>query len=416
MAILNSPRVVQTSVVESTLKRDVDDSLVRLEPDAAPLYVLTNNKKRTAGASSPRFEWFEDAEAPLWGQVSNTAAYSSAATTIVVVDGTIFAVDDLILVPVGIGAGLSAAEEVMLVSANSGGSGATLTVVRGIGGVGANTIAATASLRILGQACTEGSGVPTLRTTLKVPHISYCQLFKTPVVVSEHEQATEVYAAPQGERRYQQAVALVRHRSEIEAAGLWGRGSETLAGGTEPSGGLGAITGASRWTTQGVKPTIQTYITDASTTLTYTAMLQFGEGGFRYGEKSKLCMAGPHVLSAFDYFSANKLLTNVLADVFGVQIKKIVTNHGTYLIANNFRMEAGIAGAAGFNGEFYLIDLPSVIFRYLNGNGKSMNTRLYEDIVKDGSDKTVDEFKSIVGWQVKFEKKHARMFNVSAFA
>jgi hypothetical protein len=79
-------------------------------------------------------------------------------------------------------------------------------------------------------------------------------------------------------------------------------------------------------------------------------------------------------------------------------------------------MEAGIAGAAGFNGEFYLIDLPSVIFRYLNGNGKSMNTRLYEDIVKDGSDKTVDEFKSIVGWQVKFEKKHARMFNVSAFA
>jgi hypothetical protein len=36
--------------------------------------------------------------------------------------------------------------------------------------------------------------------------------------------------------------------------------------------------------------------------------------------------------------------------------------------------------------------------------------------VKDGSDKTVDEFKSIVGWQVKFEKKHARMFNVSAFA
>jgi hypothetical protein len=79
-------------------------------------------------------------------------------------------------------------------------------------------------------------------------------------------------------------------------------------------------------------------------------------------------------------------------------------------------MEAGIAGASGFNDELYLIDLPSVVFRYLNGNGKSMNTRLYEDIVKAGNDSTIDEFKSIVGWQVKFEKKHARIYNVTAFA
>lgn len=197
--------------------------------------------------------------------------------------------------------------------------------------------------------------------------------------------------------------ALVRHRSEIEAAGLWGQGYEDL----EATG--------SRWATQGVKATIATNITDFSTTLTYVSMLRFGEKGFRFGEKEKLTMPGPSVLSAFDYFSANKM-TNVQDTVFGVNIKKIVTNHGTYMIANNFRMEAGIAGAAGFDDELYLIDLPSVTYRYLAGNGKNLNTKLYENVIQDGSARTVDEYRSMVGWQVRHEKKHARGYNATQFA
>ena len=145
-------------------------------------------------------------------------------------------------------------------------------------------------------------------------------------------------------------------------------------------------------------------------------MLHFGEMGFRYGEKEKLCMAGPPIFSAFDYWSANKLLTNVSDTVFGVAIKKIVSNHGTYMIANNFRMEAGIAGAAGFNNQLYLIDLPSVTYRYLAGNGKNLNTKLYENIVQSGVAATVDEYRSMVGWLVRHEQKFARIYNATSFA
>jgi hypothetical protein len=377
--------------------------MLKLEPDAAPLFVLTNNAKRRKPAISPKIEWFEDAEAPLWGQANNgTTDYASNATQILVTDGTIFAVNDLVLVPVGTGAGLNAAEEVVLVTAIATN---TLTITRAIGGAGGNTITATSPLRILGQAALEASDVPTVRTTQKVAKNSYTQYFRTPIQTSEIMEATEAYSVPEGERQYQRGVALVRHRSEIEAAGLWGRGSQDL---TNPAGG--------RWTTQGIKPTIQTNITDAATTLTYTSMLQFGETGFRFGEKQKLCMAGPSILSAFDFFSANKILTNVEDSVFGVQIKKIVSNHGTYMIANNFRMEAGIAGAAGFNDELYLIDLPSVTYRYLAGNGKNLSTKLYENVKQDGSARTVDEYRSMVGWQVRFEKKHGRIFNATKFA
>src|SRR5271166_1913570 len=402
MALIQTTRAVYQASQETTVKRDVDESMLKLEPDAAPLWVLTNQAKKRAAAIAPKFEWFEDAEAPLWGQVNNGVDYNNAATQILVVDGTIFAVDDLVIVPKATGAGISAIEEIILVTAVGGN---TLTVTRAIGGATtADTITATSSLRILGQACVEGAAVPTVRSTQKVPKMSYCQYFRTPIKTTEIMEATEAFSVPEGERNYQRGVSLVRHRSEIEAAGLWGQAYQDL----EAAG--------SRWATAGVKATIQSYITDASTTLTYNSMLQFGEMGFRYGEKQKLCMAGPHVLSAFDYWSANKILTNVQDTVFGVAIKKIVSNHGTYMVANNFRMEAGIAGGAGFNDELYLIDLPSVTYRYLAGNGKNLNTKLYENVVQDGSARTVDEYRSMVGWQVRFEKKHARIFNATSYA
>ncbi len=403
MATITTTRAVYHANAETTLKRDVDESMLKLEPDSAPLWVLTNQAKKRAPSVAPKFEWFEDAEAALWGQATATA-YSTTATDIWVTDVTIFAVDDLVIVPKATTAGVSTNDEIILVTATSGTSNGTLTVTRAIGGSGGDSIPSASPLRILGQAAVEGSAVPTVRSTQKAPKVSYCQYFRTPIKTTEIMEATEAYAVPEGERNYQRGVSLVRHRSEIEAAGLWGQGSETLAA------------AGSRWTTKGVKPTISTNITDFATTGTYTAMLQFGEKGFRFGEKQKLCMAGPSILSAFDFFSANKILTNVEDTVFGVAIKKIVSSHGTYMVANNFRMEAGISGQPGFSDELYLIDLPSVTMRYLAGNGKNLNTKLYENVIQDGSARTVDEYRSMVGWQVRHEKKHARGYNFTAFA
>jgi hypothetical protein len=37
-------------------------------------------------------------------------------------------------------------------------------------------------------------------------------------------------------------------------------------------------------------------------------------------------------------------------------------------------------------------------------------------VKQDGSARTVDEYRSMVGWQVRFEKKHGRIFNATKFA
>lgn len=397
-------RNVSQSITETVLIRDVSQDMVLLEPDISPLLVMTNNAKRKRPSTSPRFEWVEDQEVSLWGQVSNSTDYAAASTGIIVADISIFATNDLIAFPKADSS--SAAEEVCLVTALSGvavGTG-TLTITRAIGGAGGDTITATQSVRILGGAFTENSAIPIGRYTTKSVKISYCQIFRTIVDVSNTQRSTDLYAAQGGEAKYQLAKALIRHRCEIEAAGLWSRASESLA------------TPTSRWTTMGFKPTVTTNVTDVSTTLTLTKFNTFSETAFRFGETSKLFIAAPKVISALNSFSQSRLFTANDDKVFGVRIQKFRTPHGDLMLARNFRMEAGISGASGFNDEAYAIDLPSVEMRFLSGNGNSRDTKLISNLVQDGTDGQKDQYLSQVGWAIRQEKKHSRLFNVSAYS
>lgn len=397
---ITTERTYYIAQSETTVIRDVSEDMLLLEPDQSPLLVLTNKNKRKAPSDAPKFEWFEDAEVAVWDTVSSSADYATTATTILVNDITLYAVGDVLLFPLT--ATSSALEELALVTTLNTNS---VVVTRGIGGTTAAAVGSTQSVRIMGGGLTEGGDVPTTRSTQKTPKKSYCAIFRTPVDVSRTMEATKAYASPQGERKTQLMKALQRHKQEIEAAGLWSAGGETQA------------LAGTMWTTQGVKQTISTYVTNAATTLTLTKFNDFCETAFRYGSSEKLLMAAPKVISAMNYFSQNKLLTSVGDKVFGVAITRFLANgFGEFLLANNFRMGDGISGKDSFADEAYAIDLPSVKYRYLAGNGNSQDTKLYENVKQDGKARRVDEYYTQAGWEVRFDKKHARMFNVTAYS
>lgn len=398
MATTTAPRNVNQSSTEGVLVRDVANDMVLLEPDTTPLLVLTTNTKRKKGAKAPKFEWVEDKEVTFWAQANGTTDYASNSTQIAVADSSIFLPRDVFTVPKANSS--SAAEEVCIVSSIAGN---TLTIVRGIGGAGADTISATGSIRIISGAFLENDSLPTGRYQTKTTQTSACQIFRTAVAISGTQQATEIYGAPQGEETYQIAKALIRHKAEIEAAGLWSRYSETT--GTQ-----------SQWTTMGLKARIATYVTDAATTLTLTNFNTFSETAFRYGAKKKLFLAAPKVLSALNYFSQNRLLTHNEDKVFGVMLQSFLSPHGTFMLTRNFRMENGIAGLNGYGDEAYCVDVESIGIRYLNGNGISRDTKLYRDVIKDGTDGTRNEVRSQLGWEIRHELRHARMFGVSAYS
>lgn len=402
---LSVARSYDQMVTDTTNVRDVSEQMVLLEPDAAPLFVLTNAAKRKQPTIGPKFEWVEDTEVSLWGQSSAASDYSSAATNILVADGTLFGVGDIVAVPKA--ASSNAAPEVFLVTTVSTN---TLTISRGIGSSGADTISATGSLRILASAFAEDDNIGQQRYTSKSVQVSYAQIFKTPVKVTHTAASTKQYGAPQGERKFQLVKALIRHRSEIEAAGLWSRASVALA---LPS---------SRWTTMGWLSRIATNKTDASTTASITTWNTFAETAFRYGEKQKLLLCAPKIISAINYFSQNKLLTRVGDTVFGVKIARFEMALGEFLLANDYRLgtaDVGYpSGTNSFASHAYSIDLPSVAIRYLQGGGDNLigDTKLYENVLPDGSTTRTDEYRSQLGWEIRHEKKHAWMFDVTAYS
>lgn len=392
-------RSVNQQITEGTNWRDVSEDMVLLQPDQAPLLVLTTKAQRKSAADSHTIEWFEDDEVGVWGQVNNgTTDLASNVTAIPVSDVTIFAVGDLVAVPKA--ASSSAAEEVIRVTAVTGSTNGTITVTRNIGSAGADTVGATGSLRILGPAFAEDASPATVRTTTKANKTSYIQIFKHALKVTDSADAVKQYGAPDGERAYQQFKLMQAHRRDIEAALLWSRASFTQA---SPS---------SIWTTMGLKSRIATNLTDCSTTWTLSKLNDFSETAFRYGQPEKLAMCAPKFISAFNYFAQNKLQVKTGETVFGVKIKQIETGHGTYMLANNYRMETGISSTNGFADEMYVIDLPSIRLRYLKGH----DTKLFEDVVKDGSTQKVDEIRSYVGAEIRHEKKHARAYNMSAYS
>lgn len=401
MAALTTTRAVARFSTDTTLVRDVSEDMIMREPNANRLFVLTGANKRKKASDTPKFEWFEDQEVTFWGACSNgSTAYSSAATNLAVADVTIFAVGDLVAVPVSTSS--STGEEVMLVTAVTGSSTGTITVTRNIGSTVSDTIGATASLRIIGSALAEDSDTPTQRYMAQTAKASYCQIFRTPVQITHTAASTKKYGGP--DRQFQLKKALIRHRSEIEASGLWSRAYENLTG------------TSSVWATMGLKSIFSTNKTTNVGTLTVTNFNTFSETAFRFGEDEKLLMCAPKVLSGIHAFALAKINTFVDNKVAGLKLNRYVSPLGDYILHNNYRLEAAGAGGNGYEDEAYAIDLPSVELRYLDGgDGLIGDTKLFQDVQQDGTTIRVDEYRSQIGWGFRHEAKHSLLSGVTGY-
>jgi hypothetical protein len=79
-------------------------------------------------------------------------------------------------------------------------------------------------------------------------------------------------------------------------------------------------------------------------------------------------------------------------------------------------LENGISGESGYNDEAYSVDLANVELRYLVAHGRSRDTAVRRDVVKDGADAQTHEIKGELGWVFGLEKTHARIVNSSDYA
>jgi len=381
---------------ENVLVREIGDEIALLDRDTTPLLVMSINAKRKFGTKVSRVEKIEDDVRQLWG-FHNASAIDSVNTQVLVNDGTLFAAGDLVAAQKAVSS--AAAEEIIRVT---GIATNTLTVTRGIGGAGADTIGASNALRIIGSAYAENAGLGTVRTTTKTTIISYTQIFREPFSISRTMRANETFG--EREEEYQVMKAQIELKKAIEGAALWGRASESLS-----------APGSIR-TTMGFKARVTTNLTDMGTTITLAKFNTLSETGFRYGNKVKTLIAAPVYHSAVANFGQGKMQVRTGETVFGVNFRRLVLPHGDLLMAPNYMMENGISGQGGYADEAYVVDLSAIELRYLNGNGVNCDVALYRNVKKDGTDGFTHEYLGELCWVIISEKKHARSYNGTAYS
>ena len=394
----------QIITTENTLVRVVDEDLVLLEPNETPLVTFVMNVARSKkGRPSPKVEWLEDDYVARWAVKSvDTVNANASSTSIGVTDGTLFVAGDLFQAPPA--ASSSAVGEIFRVVSVSGD---TLTVIRAISGTSLVTLNPSVSLRLLGSAAEENATPPSAKFTNVATKSTYMQIFTTAVDLSKTNVAAKVYGAPEGDRNRLQKKALREHKIKMNSQFLFGKTSQSLTGGPNSR--------PIRYA-DGINSMISTNIYDAGGVLTRKGFEAFSRMAFRYGSKKKLLLAAPKIISAIHDWAGAHLQINTSESMFGVDIQRVTTGHGQWLLARDWMLEDGVSGQNGFAGWAFSVDIEdNCEYIYLQGNGESRDTKMMENVVLDGRDGYVDVALSECGMIFKHEKKHAKLFNVTDY-
>lgn len=397
MAVQNQRTTYTAITTENRLERVPDEDLLMLEPQATPLLTFLLGMKAFKEIEVPRIEHFEDDFVPQWVTTAAQTNANASSTTITTTDGTPIAIGDLLLVP----SGSSSNHEMVRVTAKSGNE---VTVVRNVGSTGLLTIASGAGLAILGQAFEEGSDLPVAVTTSPSTVTNYTQIFKQSITISRTAAKSKQYASGGDERKRLVEKRMKEFKTNMNHQFLWGKPSESLTGG--PGGDPIRTTG-------GVDHFISTNRYDAGGVLTQKTFEAFSRMAFRYNPgKELLLLAAPLVISALNQWGNSYMKTEPGGKVLGVNLTRINTGHGHFMLANDWQMRDGVSGQNGFSGYAFALNMDLIRARYL----KDSNTAIYRDKENPRLDRHTDLIMAEVGLQVRHEKRHARLYNVTDYA
>jgi len=361
---------------------DISDKIYLLNPNAAPLTVLTSklSKKETV---NPRYDWMEDDIMPYWDAINCVAGYAADATLFVVDNGAYFRVGDLWKVP--------RTGEVFLVRTKTVVADNTLNLVeRGVGSSAKAALVNDEPLMKLASAEEEGAGSPAAKSTLEVDKYNFTQIIKTSFEVTGTEDASKLHGGK--DRNSQRNKKGIEHLIDIERQFWFGER------GYDDNG-----THRKRFT-GGVLEYVKTNVEDAGGLLTEVEFENFLRKAFKYGSSTKWGFCSPLVASVINLWAAGRLQTVPGEKTYGVAVSKYMSIHGILNLVMNKLFEGVIYG-----GYMAVLDMEEIDYRNMSGR----DTKLETNIQNNDVDGFKDQYKSEVGLEIRQEKKHAILTGVS---
>ena len=376
-----------TNTVSAILTPDVLKKIILKQPDVASLTAfLKLTEKNNIGVENPTHTYFEDDNLGRWTTVNENGADASQLNlTLSAGDGWKAPVGTILRCP--------RTGETMLVTAITDD---TPTITRSWGATAAAAINPGDALQIIGNAQLEGYTVGNGGQSSPVEKTARTQIFSHPFSVTGTMLSTKIYDdvnSYEGKKR----KALIQHMADQDSAAMWGEVAST---------GTGATT---RRSSTSLNETIVTNVSDfgglAMTELAFqNALLPI----FEVGSPRKILVASAHVANAVSNFSTMKLQTSQGQSAYGNSIRSYVFGSGelTIIIARK--------SLSGPNSKtFFVVDSENCKRIYLNGNGKSRDTKLTEyNKMNTEVDAQKGEFMTEAGFYFPVEESHMRGTNV----
>lgn len=373
------------NIAASIRKVDMRETVLELEPNVAPLTVLSS-KLGSDNTYNPEFSWTEDDLEPRFDLVNNGAGYNSSATSIVVDNGAYFAQHDSVKV--------TRTGEIFRVTAVSTN---TLTVVRGIGG-GAAAIVDNDELLIVGSSQPEGDTSRPARSSNPTKVTNYTEITRTPFHATETLIHSDTITRPKDFDR-QAFHAGVEHKKSLEYKWFHGKPSEDLTGSTP------------RRTTGGVFHYIQTNRTDVGGTMTEAEFFSTFSAGFRYsnGNRIKVAFASRLAVDVLNGYPKAKLeVVDQSADTYGLSIMRYRSPHGTLNVITHNLLEGTVYG-----GYIVVLDMDLVKKRPLGNSEGSRDTHIARDRQANDEDARKHEYITEAGLEFGIEKRHFIVSNIT---
>lgn len=358
---------------------EMDDRLYLKEPNKDPL-VLLSKKFGSSTVHNPEFKWQESERTPELDRVDNSGGYTAGATTVAVDNGPYFPINSLCRV--------QRTGEVMKVTAVSTND---LTVGRSFGGTAAAALEDNDQLSILGPNATEGASAEVARGVISVTKNNFTEIIRDGMEVTGTLAATDLYTGDELNKLHMERG--IEHAVSQEMKFLYGEKVET-ASGARAVRGMG-----------GMHELITTNVTAMGGSLTLVNIFTAAEVDFRYGGQTKMLFGGAPVISNISLVAKDHLETVPKADAFGINVKRIITPHGNYLVTKHHLMSGDT-----YKKEALIIDPENVGYVTLSGRG----TKLRTNIQANDADTREDEFLTEAGIKRRLEVTHAKWTNASA--
>lgn len=387
MALVNGSRGTN-SVGTGVRKYDHSDKLYLIDPDYAILAFFARklNKK---GVIDPEYRWFDKAQPSKFDAVNYSTGYTAGDTSIVVDDGSKFRAGDTLM-------SVSSGEHLRVTDVTTN----TLTVSRGYGSTAAATIADDAVLVILGNSNAEGATKRAALSSQKTKRTNYTQIMREPFDVTGTLDSTEEYAEADDMAQLRKEHLQI-HMKDIERSFIFGEAKEDLVTTTQPIR-----------TTGGLRSFISTNVANASGTLTEAEFEAWVEDLFAAGGDKKMGFLSPLIASAVNSWAKSALQMFPKDKTYGIAVSKYLSIHGEL----DFVVEKMFSENSTFNGYGFGVDMELVGYRYLNGNGKSRDTKLLKNRQANDADSIVDEYLSEIGFWLALENRHGYLYGVTGYS